>query len=389
MDANSIDFFLSFLSFYFLNIPIVPFNESASLEERNNIISNLCPQLILINDTVEICNSSKALGIDCAIILYTSGSTGNPKGVLISKKSLKYKLEQLSKKIDHNMISNTLCFISTFFGHGLIGNSLLPLFHAKNFYIMKKMSVDSAFELPVIIKKYDINFFSTVPSHLEMFLKLKLDFTALTTLKRVQSASSILRDETAIRILNILPESTKLFDVYGATELLSWYGERAVDKTNLIRGFDFYDQDHFFIEGELMVEGKNFFSGYIVGNQIHLQDVFKSHDLFENGIIVGRTSNVINKSGIKYQIEELEKEYLKFEGVIELVAFGVMDKMYGEKIGVALVLKEGYSQMDFKSYCNDNIPNYRVPQILYCIEKIPKNERGKIDRILLKSMLNI
>jgi acyl-coenzyme A synthetase/AMP-(fatty) acid ligase len=63
--------------------------------------------------------------------------------------------------------------------------------------------------------------------------------------------------------------------------------------------------------------------------------------------------------------------------------------MYGEKIGVALVLKEGYSQIDFKSYCHDNIPSYRVPQNLYCIEKIPKNERGKIDRILLKSMLNI
>ena len=98
--------------------------------------------------------------------------------------------------------------------------------------------------------------------------------------------------------------------------------------------------------------------------------------------LLGRTKTEINKAGIKILPEEIDMLLEKHPGVIEACAFGVPDMISGETVAVAVTLKEGESlkPSDLRAWCGKKIRPDGIPEKWFIVNEIPKTDRGKINR---------
>jgi len=105
--------------------------------------------------------------------------------------------------------------------------------------------------------------------------------------------------------------------------------------------------------------------------------------------ILGRLSqDIIKKSGYKISALEIEACILQSAIVSEVAVFGVADEEYGEEIVAYVALKDGESQSSAKStidaFVREQMSNYKVPRIYRFVEKLPRNQMGKVSKVTLK-----
>ena len=387
LNNNSIEFFIDFLALYFLEITAIPLDTNLHQNDIERVVEFSKAALIIRH--VEITEKFMDVQTDLigiALILFTSGTTGTPKGVLVSQAALKLKMEVLHRHIPLIEMENSLCFLPTFFGHGLICNSLFPIFFGKNFYVANKMSLQMADDLCSFLNAKKINFFSSVPSHWEIIL----EFSSLeycSSLKRVHCASAPLKKEKIKQIIEWLGE-TPLYDVYGATEMLGWFGARRLDKKNTEESLfkDFWEiESKLSTENELLVKAKYMYSGYWKQLKPKNNEYFNTGDLFDQSKLTGRSKNIINKNGIKINTDELNSVYLSSELLKEVATFPVEDLFKGEDIGVFIVMKQNTIIEDFKFFCASSLSANHYPAKIILVDKIPTNSRNKTSLALLKS----
>lgn len=375
---NSIDFFIDFMALLCIGATIVPLDKKISSPELEKIKNATEPFLIVTDEKDEL--SEKKINEHLknqALILFTSGTTTLPKGVVISKKALLKKMDVLEKFIPLSDIAHTLCFVPTYFGHGLICNCLFPLLKGKHLFISDRLDLKLASTFSETIEKYRINFFSSVPSHWEMILEFSKVYRG-DTLKRVHCASAPLKKEKLQPILNWINQA-ELYDVFGATEMLGWFACRKIDKNAEAGIFEnFWDVSvSFSPDNELLVSSDFMFTGYWTKNGVDTVSVFNTGDIFRGNRLIGRSKNVIIKNGLKIQAEELNAE-LSSSGLIKDVAvFPVDDKYSGEAVGVFVVLRENIDLDSFKEFCRKNLSALKIPKVYKVVNEIPVNNRGK------------
>ena len=385
LEYNNINFFIDFLALWILEVTAIPLDPSFKGLGLEEFCKRIKPNVLLCHEKEEHLHQNvnqDLVGI--SLVLFTSGTTNSPKGVLISKSSLMKKMEIMKLYIPVIEIENALCFVPTYFGHGLICNSLYCLFNSRHFYIGPKMTLDFAADFAHLIKLYDINFFSTVPSHWEMILGFSKELEH-SKLRRVHCASAPLLSEKIAPILKWLKE-VPFYDVYGATEMLGWFAHRRIHDVQNSSVFNEFwcVKKTFSNERELLLESEYMFSGYWDGHIVEQVSSFNTGDLFEGDKLVGRSKNVIIKNGQKIYTDDLNSELLKSTMVQDVATFPLDDRFSGEAIGVFVVMKPGHTLEDFKNFCRKNLPSLRIPQVYRQVESIPVNNRGKGSLTLLK-----
>ena len=376
--ANSIDFFLDFMALYFMEVTIIPVDPASTKLEIENLIEFTGASLLISENENRILKKQKRLDlIGIAIVLFTSGTTSLPKGVKISRVALLKKIEILDQYIGHENIENTLCFVSTFFGHGLICNSLFPIFKGKNFYISKKMSLELAMNFTDIIVDKNITFFSSVPGHWEFLLEFS-EPPSSWKLKRVNCASAPLNQYKIKKIQNWL-KGVPLYDVYGATEMLGWFADTCINEESAESEFKkFWNvETRISSDKELCVKAPYMFSGYFSNNQDTFEEFFNTGDIFTDNKICGRTKNTINKAGIKIQIEDVVHDFMASGLLKDAGAFPIEDKFSGQQIGLFVVLKKGVELQELSNYATQNINQLRHPSEIISLASLPLNSRGK------------
>lgn len=347
---------------------------------------------------------------DPALILFTSGSTGLPKGVVHTFRTLASKWKMLERFVPLEVCETTLCALPTHFGHGLICNSLYPLVNGKHLVIMPKPDVQLATRLGPIIDQHAVTFMSSVPAIWRMALRLSKRPTE-KSLQQVHIGSAPLSADLW-RAVAEWTGTSRVWNTYGITEVGSWVAGPVDNPSPQPRdgfvgrgwgseilvapdgadpaspsGFQAVPEGQ---TGHVWLRTPDLMANYL-GLPDETNDVvrgvwFKTGDIgsMEKGqlILAGRVRNEINKGGIKISPEEIDLTLEQHPAVMEACTFARPDPMLGEDIGVCIVLgdSEAVGKDELAKWVARHLSDAKVPRHWYFVDEIPKTSRGKVNR---------
>ena len=355
---------------------------------------------------------------DPVLILFTSGSTGLPKGVLHTRKSLENKWNILKNEIAYSDIQETLCPLSTSFGHGLICNSLFPLLNSSNLHILEKRDLQGLLKIPSYIDNKKITFMSSVPSMWNVILNTSKSINS-TSIKRVHIGSSPLSVRLATNVNKWFGNNPKIFNTYGITETGSWIAGGEILKENCQRRDGFigtcWDGDFLLVKnynkeinfkdiieakegeiGEIWIKTDSIMDCYLGSesqtNLVKKNGWFLTGDLaYKNSdneiTLQGRIKNEINVGGMKVSPEEVDIALEELNHVKEACTYRVSDPLLGEVPHSLISIEENIMDISHEQIFKNltiKLSNYKIPKKFKIVKEIPKNSRGKVDRLQSK-----
>lgn len=338
---------------------------------------------------------------DPALILFTSGTTGTPKGVVHSYRSLLARAALNRAHIGDAVLARTLCVLPPHFGHGLIGNCLTPLLAGQHLFLAPGIDVRQAARLGDILGDHAISFMSSVPALWRLALRVARP-PAEQTLRQVNVGSAPLSADLWKSIIS-WAGTRNVLNMYGITETANWLagasgadhepedgligrmwggsmGVRADDGTIRRQG-----------EGEIVVQSPSLMQGYyrlpeltaevLRGGWFHTGDT-GSIDATGTARLTGRIKHEINRAGIKIHPEDVDLLLERHPAVGESCTFGMPDEISGEIVAVAVRLRDDVrvSVDELRTWCRARLRREAVPEKWYIVEEIPKTDRGKVNR---------
>jgi len=342
---------------------------------------------------------------DPIFILYTSGTTGFPKGALYTHKMLFWNSINTAMSLVIGSDTKTLNCMPLFHTGGW--NVLLTpvLHHGGTVIIFKKF--DAAKVLKAIVKE-KLNLFMGVPTMLKMIAELpEFDHEDIGFLNYIIVGG----ESMPIPLIRKFHEKkVPIRQGYGLTEvgpnLTSLHQRDAERKQGSIGKPNFYVKvrvvDDFGKEvstneqGELWISGPMVTPGYWHNPEgtkdsqengwLKTGDVAKMDD--EGFLyIVDRKKHMYISGGENVYPVEIERVLLQHEAVKEAVVFGIPHEKWGES-GAALIVKNSETTLaEIQKYCLERLAKFKVPSKIRFIDSIPKGDTGKIDRMKLKDQL--
>jgi acyl-CoA synthetase (AMP-forming)/AMP-acid ligase II len=343
---------------------------------------------------------------DSAIIFYTSGTTGRPKGVLVNYLQLSAPVKAIEYFVGKDWIKEytTLCALP--FSHlgGLIYIQANILEGIK-FVLMERFI---PLELLKNIQNHKVNFFWLVPSMYYALLQLKeFETFDLSPLRWIVIFGAPSSADVMRRFHTYCPEA-KLFHGWGLTEtnaptVVIPPNSPKLESVGLpapwieVKIFDEDDKELGSGQvGEIVVRGWVVTDGYYKDPQLTSQTM--RHGWFHTGdlgrfdaegylYIVGRKKEMIKVAGEIVFEPEVEAALHKHEDIAEVAVIGVADKLRGEVPKAYVVLKEGksLSEEDLRYFSRQHLAHFKIPHYFEFVAELSKNRTGKIDKEKLRS----
>ena len=341
-----------------------------------------------------------------ALMLFTSGTTGRPKGVVHTFRSMWARVALNRAHIGDERLSRTLCVLPTHFGHGLIGNCLTPLMAGAELFLYQDTSMRGAAALGEVLSENEITFMSSVPSFWRVALKVAGQ-PKRATLRQLHVGSAPLSAGLWQDIID-WSGTDNVLNMYGITETANWVSGAAASDTPPEDGLvgrmwggsamlkDAEGGLHAEGEGELILQTPSLMSGYHLRPDL-TREVLRdgwlhSGDLGSidaGGVIrlTGRQKDEINRAGVKVQPEEIDLLLERHPDVVEVCTFGMPDEVSGELVAAAVRLADaavGIDDLELRRWCTEQIRRECVPERWFFVSEIPKTDRGKVSRALVR-----
>lgn len=368
-------------------------------------------RLILIAKTVSRFPAEKGGGEqdfeplldDVALILYTSGTTGQPKGVVLTHGNLLANADYVQQA--HSLTSHdvALCVLPFFHINGFVVTLITPLAAGMTVIVPEKFSAQNFWKW---IQSYRVSWFSAVPTILSILLSRSApDSASISSLRFARSASMSLP-------VAVLREFEARFGVpviesYGISEAGGQVtanplppakrkpGSVGLPVGNQLRVIDDNgDPVPAGVSGEVVIRGRNVFQGYFhnleASRQAFRNDWFLTGDLGfldDEGylFLTGRKKELINRAGEKISPREIEEVLYGLPEVETAGVTGVPDALFGEEIVAFLTLRPGRKLAAERviAYCREYLAEFKIPRQVFFIGEFPRGPSGKIQRLKL------
>lgn len=348
---------------------------------------------------------------DPALIMYTSGTTGKPKGILLTYKHLDGSPEAMKHFVDLSDRDIKLSAIPLSHIAGLIYIQNCILFGI-TLIIMERFN---PFEFLKNITQYRVTCFHIVPAMYTAILTMKeIEKFDLSSLRWVVVFGAPSSPEVLERFHKYCPNA-KLLNGWGMTETcppntvtpMACLPDRqgssniaSIGKPSpncKIRIVD--DAGREVAAGQI---GEITISGWIIMKEYYRDpeltaETIKDGWLYTGDLgrfdadgylyIMGRKKEMIKVGGQIVFAPEVEAALHKHEGIAEAAVIGVPDGLRGEVVKAFVTLKEGVkiSAEDVRFFAKDHLANFKVPHYVEIRDVLPKNRTGKIDKELLRS----
>jgi len=345
---------------------------------------------------------------DLACILYTAGTTGSPKGVMLTHKNLVWGAVNLAQDSYFRPHLKVLLAFPLFHAAGF-GLLTASLYMGSTLVALEKFYPEAIMELTETERLGKI---ALAPAAWSMILSLPgLDRYDTSSVESVTSGGSAMPVDLKRRLKEVFPRA-RLGETYGMTEtsatISTWKCEEDPETEGCVgRPFTnvevrVVDDDRTTLGpyqvGEIVTKGPNVTSGYWRAEEetkAALRDGWLYTGdlgyLDEEGRIylVGRKKELINTGGEKVVPGEVERVLSMHPSVADVAVIGVDDPLWGERVHAIVVKKQEVTERELIEFCEGRLAGYKKPKSIEFVDVIPRSPAGKIMRHLLKKQRTV
>ncbi len=355
------------------------------------------------------------IDVDLAALVYTSGSTGDAKGVMLTHRNMVAAATSITTYLENTPDDVILSVLPLSFDYGLYqvlmsvkfgGTVVLERSFAYPHAVMQKVVAERVTGLPL------------VPTMLAMLLQMDLGNYALDNLRYVTNTGAAMPVDHIMRLRKTLPH-VKVFSMYGLTECkrVAFLPPTEIDVRPGSVGKAMPNTEAYPVDdngcrcrpgeaGELVVRGSNVMAGYweapeatdrvlkpgpVPGERmLYTGDLFRTDD---DGYLyfVGRKDDIIKSRGEKVSPREVENALCSHPCVAEAAVIGVPDSILGQAIAAYVALRPECeaTERELLRHCAARLEDFMVPKSITLCDALPKTGNQKIDKRALAACVPV
>jgi acyl-CoA synthetase (AMP-forming)/AMP-acid ligase II len=347
---------------------------------------------------------------DDALMMYTSGTTGKPKGVVLTNCSVISGGQFVSEAHQLTPADRVMAALPLYHINAQIVTATSPLAHGGSLVLPHRFGVSNYWSL---VEKYECTWINMVPTMVSYLINAaeKKDVTAdLSRVRFCRSASAPLPPNQH----RAFEEKFKIgiIETMGLTETAAPCFTNPLDRSRRKIGSpgQAFGNEGKIVDpegntlpagetGEIMVRGANVMKCYYKNPQetaksftedgwLHTGDL--GH-IDEDGFVfvTGRIKELIIKGGENIAPREIDEALLKHPSVLDAAAVGIPDPNYGQEIMACVVLKEGAtcSEQELREFCEKELGRYKTPKSFHFVDDLPRGPSGKVQRLKMLDLV--
>jgi long-chain acyl-CoA synthetase len=348
-----------------------------------------------------------------ALLMYTSGTTGTPKGVLLTHANLLHAARSMASWHSLTEADTVLSSLPIYHINGQVISTITPFVSGGSVVAPHAFSVSSWWNLAIQYQCTWINMVPTIIAYLINAAKSGGTLPSRVELKSIRfgrSASAPLPPEhhrefealfgiTVIEGMGMTESASMVFcnphderRRYGSPGLPCGVEAKVIDADGKLLGNN--------VVGEICLRGGNVLNTYYKA-EAETAKAFDSQAWLKTGdlglrdddgfyFITGRLKELIIKGGENIAPREIDEAVLKHPAVLDAAAVGIPDVNYGQEIMVCIVLKPGLtcSEEEMRHFCIKELGKFRTPKSILFMDDLPRGPSGKVQRLKLLDLLN-
>jgi len=344
---------------------------------------------------------------DTAVIFYTSGTTGHPKGAMLSNRNLFSNLIAAKERFDLRERDRFIVYLPMFHSFTFSIMILLPIFAKASFVIVPSILPFSNIIKQTFLKRVSI--FMGVPDIYNALIRAKLPwyFLWFNNIRCFISGGSALSEDTLNRFRTTFKRATML-EGYGLSECSPAVAINPLEKQKTLSvGLPLYGYEIKIVNdemmelpigeaGELIVRGDCVMRGYLNNENATAETIqngwLRTGDMAkidEDGYIyiVDRIKDLIISKGINIYPRQIEEQMMLLPSVKLAAVVGMEDPHSGEVPIAYVELEEGYEKTtaaEIKGELKEHLAAFKIPKTITVVESLPKTATGKVLKRLLK-----
>jgi acyl-CoA synthetase (AMP-forming)/AMP-acid ligase II len=350
----------------------------------------------------------RCIDIDLVSLIYTSGSSGNPKGVMLTHQNMISAADSIIQYLENTRDDIIMDALPLAFDYGLY--QILMSFRFGGTVILEKGFTYPQQIIDLVIGE-KVTGWPLVPTMAAILIRLrnlsKLDFS---NLRYITTTGQLFPPKHILQIRKLFPKA-KFFSMYGLTECkrVSYLDPEKLDGRLNSVGKPMPNIEAYIVDskgreitdahkpGELVVRGSNIMRGYwnlpqdtdkVLRPSIHSgEKVLYTGDMFERDdegylYFLSRKDDIIKTAGFMVSPKEIENVLYEMEDIVGAAVIGVDDSILGKAIKAFVQLRDASNttEEDILSFCSECLEQYSVPKYIKICQKLPLTETGKISK---------
>jgi len=382
-------------------------------QEKHRGMYNTAEMLLLGSNVSDDVLENAKKDVSCHDVVnmqYTSGTTGFPKGVMLSHHNIANNGFLTGEHMKFTQEDKLCTCVPLFHCFGIVLATMNCLTHGCTQVMIEKF--DPLLTLASIHKERCTALYGVPTMFIAELNHPMFNMFDLTCLRTGIMAGSVCPSDLMRRVNeNMYIDVTS---VYGLTETSPGMTHSRVDDSPEVRyntvgrSFEFtevkvldpetYEECPPGTPGEMCSRGYNVMKGYYNNPKATAEAIDKNGFLHsgdlgvmdENGnyTITGRIKDMIIRGGENIYPKEIEEFLYKMDGIKDAQVAGVPSEKYGEEVGAFIILHEGVkmSPEDIKDFCRGQIARYKIPKYIFFLDDFPMTGSGKIQKFKLREM---